>query len=677
MASPINKKNPRNPASSLFKQLTKLLSGPMVNYRRQDTRQLKRRRLDKYRSRFKSTSGQEFKVSSYGEIYGSLQADYYSNQNRMDRYTDFDQMEYTPEIASSLDIYADEMTTSSVYRPILNITCKNQEIKNVIETLLYNVLNVQFNLYGWCRSMCKYGDFFLYLDLEEDEGIKNSIGLPSNEIERLEGEDKNNPNYVTYQWNSGGITLENWQVAHFRILGNDKFAPYGTSILEPARRIWRQLTLLEDAVMAYRIVRSPERRVFKIDVGNIPPQDVEQYMQKVMTQMKRNQILDVNTGRVDLRYNPLSIEEDYYIPVRGAASGTEITTVGGGKYTGDIEDVKYLRDKLFSALKIPMSYLARGDGADEDKATLAQKDIRFARTIQRLQRSVISELEKIVVVHLFTLGYRGNDLLSFKLALNNPSKLAELQELEHWKARFEAADGATEGYFSRRWVANNILNVSEEEFLRMQEEMYYDRKHDFALEQVGEAAAAAGAGAGGGAGGLGGLGADPGGAEGPETGPTPEEAPEEAPEEGPLLATPGAAPGGPEASPEPSPPPGGAEGAPGKRDDKITIKDKFGRKFTATARSKGKMYESPPYDKRKGSGPRARANKGSYSKFLASSSDTRSFLPGKEDLDSLYRFSENLDANYYDQQEDELFRENIEIKKLIESLEKSTDEVQS
>jgi len=139
-----------------------------------------------------------------------------------------------------MDIYADEMTTSSVYRPILNIACKNQEIKGVIETLLYNVLNVQFNLYGWCRSMCKYGDFFLYLDIEEDEGIKNSIGMPANEIERLEGEDKNNPNYVTYQWNSAGITLENWQVAHFRILGNDKFAPYGTSNLEAAHPFGRR-----------------------------------------------------------------------------------------------------------------------------------------------------------------------------------------------------------------------------------------------------------------------------------------------------------------------------------------------------------------------------------------------------------------------------------------------------
>ena len=307
MAPTNNKKGTRNPTNSLFQQLTKLLSGPLTRYRRQDTRQLKKRRLDKYKSRFRSASGQEFKLSSSKDAYNAISTDYYSNQNRMDRYADFDQMEYTPEIASAMDIYADEMTTFSVYRPIVGITCSNQEIKSVIQTLLYNILNIEFNLYGWCRSMCKYGDFFLYLDIEQDEGIKNAINLPIAEVERLEGEDKNNPNYIQYQWNTAGLTLENWQVGHFRILGNDKFAPYGTSILEPARRIWRQLTLLEDAVMAYRIVRAPERKVFYVDVGNVPPEDVEQYMQRVMTQMKRNQIVDVNTGKVDLRYNPFSI----------------------------------------------------------------------------------------------------------------------------------------------------------------------------------------------------------------------------------------------------------------------------------------------------------------------------------------------------------------------------------
>ena len=664
-----NKKNPRNPQNPLFRQLTKLLSGPIVKYRRQDTKQLKRRQLDKYKSRFRSASGQEFKLAATQDVYGSLQAEYYSNQNRMDRYVDFDQMEFTPEIASALDIYADEMTTSSLYTPLLNIICTNSEIKSVLETLFYNILNIEFNLYGWSRSMCKYGDFFLYLDIEEDEGIKNVIGLPPNEIERLEGEDKTNPNYIQFQWNSAAMTLENWQMAHFRILGNDKFAPYGTSALDAARRIWRQLTLLEDAMMAYRIVRSPDRRVFYIDVGNIPPQDVEQYMQRVMTQMKRNQIVDINSGRVDLRYNPLSIEEDYYIPIRGQSSQTKIEPLSGGKYTGDIEDVKYLRDKLFSALKIPASYLARSEGADEDKATLAQKDVRFARTIQRLQRSIISELEKVAIIHLFTMGYRGNDLLSFKLALNNPSKIAELQELEHWKARFEAAEAATDGYFSRRWVAKNILNVNEQEFQRMQFEMFYDRKHDFALEQVAEAAATTG-GAAGGLGALGGLGADDKGP-GPELPepekekedkPTPDPAADEA--AGPLLAAAGASPAGETPTP------------PGNRDDagyRYTKRDKFGNKKTTTPKSNS-WYEPVAVDKRKSSGPRRRSMLGMTGTELASSTE-RNISKGYSDLKGLYKLSESLDSNYHEDEEAKLFKENHEIKVLIDSLEKSSNEV--
>ena len=399
----------------------------------------------------------------------------------------------TPEIASALDIYADEMTTSSDLQPLLSIKCPNEEIKSVLAELYQTVLNIEFNLFGWCRTMCKYGDFFLYLDIDERLGVQSVVGLPTHEIERLEGEDKTNPKYIQFQWNSGGLTFENWQIGHFRILGNDKYAPYGTSVLEPARRIFRQLILLEDAMMAYRIVRAPERRVFYIDVGNVSPSDVEQYMQKVMTQMKRNQVVDSSTGRVDLRYNPMSTEEDYFIPVRGGVS-SKIDTLAGGSYTGDIDDVKYLRDKLFSALKVPASYLSRSEGAEEDKTTLAQKDIRFARTIQRLQRSVLAELEKIGIIHLYTLGYKGADLISFKLSLNNPSKIAELQELEHWNTKFDIAASATDGFFSRRWVADNIFNLSEEEFLRNQREMFYDRRLDAELEAVAAATEAEAAG---------------------------------------------------------------------------------------------------------------------------------------------------------------------------------------
>tara|TARA_Y100001938_G_scaffold16787_1_gene20748 strand:+ start:3631 stop:5586 length:1956 start_codon:yes stop_codon:yes gene_type:complete len=488
------KNNPRNPGSELFKRLTRLFSGPIVNRRVQMYRQQRRRDLDKYKFQFKSTSGLQFKKSTYNP-FDVMQTSQISNQNRAERYMDFDQMEYTPEIASSLDIYADEMTTNTHLQPMLRIECQNEEIKTILTSLYNNVLNINFNLFGWSRTMCKYGDFFLYLDIDEEDGIKNVIGLPPQEIERMEGEDPTNPNYVQFQWNSGGMTFENWQVAHFRILGNDKYSPYGTSVLEPARRIWRQLVLLEDAMMAYRVVRSPERRVFYIDVGNIAPQDVEQYMQRVMTQMKRNQIVDAQTGRVDLRYNPLSVEEDYFMPVRGDSS-SKIESLPGGTFTGDIDDVKYLRDKLFSALKVPQSYLSRGEGADEDKSTLAQKDIRFARTIQRLQRSVLSEIEKVGIIHLYTIGFRGDDLVSFTLSLNNPSKIAELQELEHWRTKFDVAASATEGFFSNRWISQKVFGLTDDEIVRMQREQFYDRKLQAQLELAGDAASGGGGDAG-------------------------------------------------------------------------------------------------------------------------------------------------------------------------------------
>lgn len=484
-------RNPRNNVSPLFKALTRIFSGPIVNYNQRQVALDRRNNLNKYSTKFKSLAGLEFKKARYNP-YDYMQTSIMVNHNRAERYLDFDQMEYTPELASALDIYADEMTTHSILTPLLKIDCHNQEIKSILEELYYNVLNIESNLFSWCRNMCKYGDYFLYLDVDDKMGITSVIGLPMREIERLEGEDKSNPNYVQFQWNSGGLTFENWQMAHFRILGNDKYAPYGTSVLESARRIWRQLTLMEDAMMAYRIVRAPERRVFKIDVGGIPPEDVEQFMQKTITNMKRHTLVDAQTGNMDLRYNPMSVEEDYYLPVRNG-SATAIETLAGGQNAAAIEDVNYLRDKLFSAIKIPKSYLSQLDQMPEEKTTLAQKDIRFARTIQRLQRSVIAELEKIGIIHLYTLGYRGEDILSFDLVLNNPSKLAQIQELEFIKQKFEVAGAAQDTMFSRRWIAQNIFGMDNEEFLRNQRERFFDKKIDKQLDAAAEEPAFEGA----------------------------------------------------------------------------------------------------------------------------------------------------------------------------------------
>ena len=641
-------RNPRNEASPLFRRLTRLLSGPLVNYDAQVVVRNSRTDADKFSSDFKSASGQQFKKTTYNP-FSNLTSAALANVSRSQRYIDFDHMEYEPIIASALDIYADEMTTSSHLHPLLKIHCPNEEIKLILNSLYHNVLNIEHNLFSWCRTMCKFGDFMLYLDIEEEQGVINAIGLPTREVERLEGEDKTNPNYIQYQWNSAGMTFENWQVAHFRILGNDKYAPYGTSILDPARRIFRQLTLLEDAMMSYRIVRSPERRVFYVDVGGVNPNEVEQYMQKVVTQMKRNQVVDANTGRVDLRYNPMSVDEDYFIPVRGAQQSTKIESLPGGTYTGDIDDVKYLKDKLFSALKVPQSYLFRGEGASEDQTTLAQKDIRFARTIQRLQRAVISELEKIGIIHLYTLGYRGNDLISFKMSLNNPSKIAELQELEQWRTKFDVASAATDGFFSKRWVATNLFNISESEYLRNQRELAYDKlmqaEFDLLDGEGGEAAAMTG----GGLGSLGGLGdtEDMGGdldagAEEVET-ETETETPEEP--EGNLLAV------------------------PGNRDDdveRVEFKGRGGKTFTTTSNSKGKIYE-PRNDL---SGKRA------VQRSMKSMGGMRGITgvpKGYNDMKRLSRgVSEDLEPNY-DIQEQQILDHNNEIKSLITELENKKD----
>jgi len=402
-------------------------------------------------------------------------------------------------------------------------------------------------------------------------------------------------------------------------------------------------------MMAYRIVRAPDRRVFYIDTGNISPEDVEQYMQKVMTQMKRNQVVDSDTGRVDLRYNPMSVEEDYWVPVRGQTN-TRIENLPGGTYTGDIDDVKYLRDKLFSAIKIPASYLSSTDDGNEDKTTLSQKDIRFARTIQRLQRAVISELEKIGVIHLYTLGFRAEDLISFSLTLNNPSKIAELQELEHWRTKFDVASSATEGFFSKRWIFEKLFNMSHEEINRVQREKFYDKKYDTALESTTEEALGGGSGAGGDAfdtGSEGDLfdtegGDDLAGADMDLEDPA-AEAPEPAADDSPT----------------------GGLIAPGNRDDdlKITAIDSTGKKKTTTSASKGNWNSPVSHDRRTSSAPRLKQMK---AQGAAIPQPIKSLMRGiTEELATTYKKEEEL-----------LFQTKHDIDNLIAGLEsKKKDEV--
>jgi len=420
----------------------------------------------------------------------------YGQYNRLARYSDYNEMESMAEIGSGLDIYADETTTRNESGQLITIDSPNNQIKEALTELFYDVLNIDFNAWNWIRNLCKYGDQFLLVDHHPDYGVMNILPMPINEIEREEGYDPENPMSFRYRWiTQGNRVLENWQVIHFRLLGNDNYLPYGTSVLETGRRVWRQLILMEDAVMVYRIVRSPERRVFYIDVGNVAPQDIPQFVEKAQTQLKRNQIVDSTTGRVDLRYNPLSTDEDYFIPTRGEHS-SRIETLPGGQFTGDIDDLIYIQNKLFAALKIPKSYL----GYEQDinaKSTLSQEDVRFARTIQRIQRTFVAELNKIAIIHLFSIGYKAEDLVNFEINMANPSSISELQRLELWRTKFEVTSIAAEGTFDRHFMYEKLFKLSPEDIEGVEEGKRQDRLFDLELEGMqapvseGEEAAAA------------------------------------------------------------------------------------------------------------------------------------------------------------------------------------------
>jgi hypothetical protein len=402
----------------------------------------------------------------------------------MARYSDFSEMESTPEISSALDIYSEECVSPDAEGTVLHIYSENRMIKQLLSELFYDVLNVDFNLVMWTRNLCKYGDFFLFNDIHPEYGVINVFPIPIAEIEREEGFDPSDPGAVRFRWvTQGNRVLENWQVSHLRLLGNDAFLPYGSSVLEGARRIWRQLILIEDAMLVYRVIRSPERRVFYIDVGNIPPENVADYLEQAQTSLKRNAVVDKSTGQVDLRYNPLSVDEDYFLPVRGGESGTRIDTLAGGSNTTAIEDVEYIQKKLFAALKIPKAYL----GYDEDigaKATLAQEDIRFSRTINRIQKTIISELNKVAMIHLYTHGYTDEDLLNFELRLSNPSTIAQQQKLELIRTKFEISSQAPEGMVDREWIRKHILDLNDDEITRIYEGRKKDKIEDMELESV-------------------------------------------------------------------------------------------------------------------------------------------------------------------------------------------------
>ena len=427
------------------------------------------------------------------------QAVYYE-PTRLASYYDYESMEYTPEISAALDIYAEESTTTNEDGFILQIYSESKRIKSVLGDLFNNRLDINTNLPMWTRNTCKFGDNFVYLKLDPEKGIMGAQQLPNIQIERLERGMKYSPNSKTttttendalkFVWKDKDMNFNTWEIAHFRLLGDDRKLPYGTSMLEKARRIWKQLLLAEDAMLIYRTSRAPERRVFKIYVGNMDDKDVEPYVNRVANKFKRDQIVDPSNGNVDLRYNQMAVDQDYFIPVRDPNAPNPIDTLPGAQNLAEIADIEYIQKKLLTALRVPKAFLGFEEVVGDGK-NLSLQDIRFARTINRIQKSMIQELNKIAIIHLYLLGFE-DELNNFTLGLTNPSTQADLLKVEQWQQKIQLYRDATtdpgNGILpvSSSWAKKHILGFSDEEIKLDIQQQRIEKAVAAELEKTGE-----------------------------------------------------------------------------------------------------------------------------------------------------------------------------------------------
>jgi hypothetical protein len=413
---------------------------------------------------------------------------------RLQLYSDYEAMDNDGLVASALDIICEEATLKGETNEVLTIRSTNENIQKILYNLFYQVLNVEFNLPMWIRSMCKYGDFFLKLDIAEKYGVYSCRPLSVYDMIREEGQDPNNPSYIRFIYDpvavAGGNTasrnketFENFEIAHFRLLTDTNYLPFGRSYLEPARKYFKQYILMMDAMLLHRIMRSPEKRIFYINVGNIPPNEVNAFVQQTITGMKKTPFMDETTGDYNLKFNVQNMLEDFYIPVRPGDTTTKIDTTKGLDYSG-IEDVEFLRDLLLGSLKVPKSFLNYSDELN-GKSTISALDLRFSRTIERMQRIVISELEKIAMIHLYIQGFEDGDLLNFQLGLNNPSIIYEQEKIALLKEKVDLAGQIMEKkLFSSDWIGDNLFQMSEDQINQQRDLIAEDVARVFRYNQI-------------------------------------------------------------------------------------------------------------------------------------------------------------------------------------------------
>lgn len=450
-----------------------------------------------------STTGyQSFNSSGYDALSSTLRLE----NSMMERFADYEEMDDYPEIGSALDIYADDATIpDSLTGHTVNIKSANDDVLNALNDMLHKKVRIDEVIWAITRTLIKYGNAYAEL-LVSENGVLGINVLPAPTVRRVETakgtligfiqdaegrfsvdksavikalSDPNGPREVK---DTSIVIFEPTEVVHWRLRGKDLSSEYGHSVLDAARWIWRRLVMAEDSALVYKLTRSPSRFAFYIDVGDLPSGQAMAYVNQVKQQFKKKKLFNPTTGRLDFRNNPLSPDEDFFIPTRGGQESTRIDIIQGAD-SQSVSDLEYFRDKLFAALKVPKSYL----GADgmTNRAALSQEDVRFARTVMRIQRELRNGIRSLCRTHLALSGI-DPDKIDFDVKMALPSSIFEMQQIELRNAQADNARSLME-FFPKTWVMERVFDLPRDEAERLMRDKSTeaaDKLRGFAQQQV-------------------------------------------------------------------------------------------------------------------------------------------------------------------------------------------------
>ena len=417
---------------------------------------------------------------------------------RMQRYKQYDGMD-KGDVGRALDVIAEEISNPDKRTDLPVIidyqTEENQDVSDTTVTTLRAALrhwskfhNLNKRVFNVSRTMVKYGDCFFrktsdtkkweYIDptrvigIEVDlEGEKVSYHIRPSNFQNASAQNRGAANQIESVEITPAVAM-----IHFTLSDDmGEHAPFGLSILQAAFNDWQKLTMLEDAAIIYRIVRAPERRVFYIDIGNMPPQRVKQYMEQIKNDIRQKRTPNAANGeQTDSQYNPESIQEDYFFPTTAAGRGGRVETLPGGG-TWDIPELEHFMNKVFRSLRVPTSYMKGADGQgaqySDGKVGIAYiEELRFANYVQRLQACVEDVLDAQFKVYLQVTGINIDPDL-FRLKLPEPQNFA-LYRQAALDADLINSFNAVEGvkYLSRRFILKRYLGLTKDE-IQMNEVM--------------------------------------------------------------------------------------------------------------------------------------------------------------------------------------------------------------